>query len=164
MAKVKATPKSAKENKADVMKWLGLTSEQYTKQYRVFFNKVKNFERITGVKNKQSASYLFHDYAYRKKYIGGEMTGRLNAIISAPASTTTAKISTHAKKVVERDFLKPFAGLIRRSPKFTKALIEQANTPAEAVEFLAAYAAKIRERIKNDRKSGNVFPQYYYED
>lgn len=156
MPKIRTVERTARERKADIMRWLGLDSTaEYNKAYDKFRNQVRNFERITGAKS-VSPAYLFHDYAYSVAKKGGQFSGRINAVLAAPTTTTTGRISNARQIAVSSEYLRPFAGLISRSPKKAAQIIGAAENTEQIVQALNDYAKIVRE--KKDRAQSGAIP------
>ena len=178
--KVKKTPKSPTARKNEVMQWLGISSEEYTKQLKVFGNRVRSLQKIAGKASSASPSYLFHDYAYRMKFKAGELSSTLAGVLAAPASSSNAPTSAAARKRVEEKYLlRPFRGLMKRSPEYTKNIINNGSlTIDQKVKALSDYAQRVHEkqnlqRAKNDELLAGgviiedvdeIFPGDFYED
>lgn len=153
MPKITKTPKSASTRKAEVMQWLGITSEEYSKQLNVFGNRVRSLQKIAGRADIPSPAYLFHDYAYRMKFKGGQLSGTLAGVLSAPASSTRARTSEKAQRSVQEKYLlRPFRGLIAKSPTYTAGILNNSSlTIEEKVQALRAYGERIREKERMQR-------------
>lgn len=167
MPKVRTAEKTARQRKADIMRWLGFdNAAQYNKAYDKFRNRVRNFERVTGAKP-VSPAYLFHDYAYSVAKKGGQFSGRVKAVLAAPTTTTTGRISELRKTQIRNEYLRPFTGLMARSPQKTAEIIEagikrdeQGNITSvdteRIVQALNNYAKLIKE--KKDKAQKEVIP------
>lgn len=156
MPKIRTVERTARERKADIMRWLGFdNTAEYNKAYDKFRNQVRNFERSTGAKS-ASPAYLFHDYAYSVAKKGGKFSGRINAVLAAPTTTTTGRISKARQSAVSSEYLRPLAGLIARSPEKAAQIIESAETTEQIVQTLNDYAKLIRE--KKDRAQKGAIP------
>lgn len=176
MPKIRTAEKTARQRKSDIMRWLGLDSTaEYNKAYDKFRNQVRNFERVTGAKS-VSPAYLFHDYAYSVAKKGGQFSGRINAVLAAPTTTTTGRISEARKVQVSNEYLRPFIGLMARSPQKTAEIIEAAAIRAgdgnvieviteKIVQALNDYAKLIKEKKDKAQDSAVPYPDSdLYED
>lgn len=176
MPKVRTAEKTARQRKADIMRWLGFDSTaQYNKAYDKFRNQVRNFERVTGAKS-VSPAYLFHDYAYSVAKKGGQFSGRINAVLAAPTTTTTGRISEARKVQVSNEYLRPFTGLMARSPQKTAEIIESATTRDKdgnvvgvntetIVQALNDYSKLVKEKKDKVQDSAVPYPDSdLYED
>lgn len=176
MPKVRTAEKTARQRKADIMRWLGFDSTaQYNKAYDKFRNQVRNFERVTGAKP-VSPAYLFHDYAYSVAKKGGQFSGRINAVLAAPTTTTTGRISEARKVQVSNEYLRPFIGLMARSPQKTAEIIEAATIRAgdgnvieviteKIVQALNDYSKLVKEKKDKAQDSAVPYPDSdLYED
>lgn len=176
MPKVRTAEKTARQRKADIMLWLGFKSTaEYNKAYDKFRNQVRNFERVTVAKS-VSPAYLFHDYAYSVAKKGGQFSGRIKAVLAAPTTTTTGRISEARKVQVSNEYLRPFTGLMARSPQKTAEIIESATTrdkdgnvvevkTEKIVQALNDYAKLIKEKKDKAQKEAIPYPDPdLYED
>lgn len=176
MPKVRTAEKTARQRKADIMRWLGFDSTaEYNKAYDKFRNQVRNFERVTGAKP-VSPAYLFHDYAYSVAKKGGQFSGRVKAVLAAPTTTTTGRISEARKVQVSNEYLRPFIGLMARSPQKTAEIIEAATTrdkdgnvvevnTERIVQALNDYSKLVKEKKDKAQDSAVPYPDPdLYED
>lgn len=176
MPKVRTAEKTSRQRKADIMLWLGFKSTaEYNKAYDKFRNQVRNFERVTGAKP-VSPAYLFHDYAYSVAKKGGQFSGRIKAVLAAPTTTTTGRISEARKVQISNEYLRPFIGLMARSPQKTAEIIEAATTrdkegnvvevnTEKIVQALNDYSKLVKEKKDKAQDSAVPYPDSdLYED
>lgn len=156
--------RSAAQRSRDIREWLGLTREQYNKQYDILRNRVRNYERAIGAqRGTVSPARIFHDIAYRQSR-GMRLTFQERAIMSASAGSTGTRIGASGATVprtiqsAERQSniltteLRAFRGLIERSPTLYADLMAQYErgeiTGREVIQSLSDYGRLVRWRKK----------------
>ena len=83
---------TARERKAAVLSATGWDEKTYQRRYRVFFNRAKNYEQLTGKPLTQKVVDLFASYATGEAKFGDDYrpTQVIESILSTSAETTTA--------------------------------------------------------------------------
>ena len=163
MAKIKPTDR-ARSARADIMRWTGWDARQYKREYDKFRNRVRNYQRIVGGEDRRlsvekSPAYIFHDFIYRQKFMGGALTGRLSAIMLAPSSSPTARLSARAERNVEEALIvRPFAGLRERSPRLFDSIMSSGMTTSQKYDAITAYAARVRQKKREYSDPEIEFP------
>ena len=140
---------SAKEQAAEVRNLTGWTRQEYQKQYDILRNRVRAYERGTGVTDQDKkinvADLLASDVKRRfyAKYYGEEYkpTALYKAVMQAPSISSGKKLSNKAQERIEQAaetrIEEQFGGFAKNSK----------------------YAEEIKKDVEELRKSGNYTPQ-----
>lgn len=93
-----------REQKNAVLSATGMTSQEYDKAYRVFFNRAKNYQTYTGIELQQPVVDLFAQLQLGRARYGASYnpTPQTAQILATSSETTTAGV-TRAKRARARE-------------------------------------------------------------
>lgn len=176
---------TAREQAAEVRKLTGWTRQEYQKQYDVLRNRVRAYERGTGVTKEDkriNVSDLLAANAKRMffaKYYGEEYkpTALYKAVMQAPSVSSGKKISSKAQARIEQAaetrIEDQFGGLIKNSKfsddikKEVEELRKSGNyTPQEHLKIIEKHAKELDNQRKNikeyNAKLDDPFKRIYF--
>lgn len=142
------TPRKQAEYVRQITGW---SREEYRRQRDLLYNRVRNYERISGLERGTiDVAELLARRERGKQYAartGQEWrpTAQLEAIMQAPASSTGRRISQRARARVE------------------EALFAQADREMGGVINRSKYSAQFHDEIETARREGKLMGQFYYD-
>lgn len=182
---------TAREQKAQVMKWTGWTAKQYEREYDKLRNRTRNYEKAAGYKKGSInvADLLARDARaryYRPRYGETYKPTTLYAAISRTTSQSSGKQLTgkafqRAQRGAFGSIGKGYSSLIKNSPFVRNAIQEYARknkgkaiTPQElenvikSARDLARTSDKSEDlRWRSELRKGNITPKrisQFYEE
>lgn len=161
-----------KQIKARIIELTGWTPEQYNKQYDIFRNRTRNYEKITGLPRGTIAANeelyrIINKDAYAQR-AGGIPTysQRERGILGTTSQRTTAKISEAQNFSAKQRILNDFSPLLNKSATAAAdwGAFNAANPNATAEEtriFLDEESNKIKTLKEKEIKFNRDFYEYY---
>lgn len=163
---------TAKQQAAEVRRLTGWTKEEYKKQYDKLRNRVRAYERGTGVTDKDKrinvADLLASDAKRRfyAKYYGEEYrpTALYKAVSQAPSISSGKQLSEKAqeriKQAAEERIEYQFGGFVKNS-KFSDEIKKEVQALRESGDYTPQKHLKIIEKylkeLDNERKRTQEF-------
>lgn len=140
---------TAREQAEEVRKLTGWTRQEYQKQYDVLRNRVRAYERGTGVTEQDkrinvadllasNAKRMFYSKYYGEEY---KLTALYKAVMQAPSISSGKKLSSKAEARIEQ------AAETRIEEQFG------------GFEKNSKFADEIKKEVEELKKSGNYNPQ-----